>query len=111
MAIFEGQTLPADQPSAIKSSIEVLPTPLPAELSEAIRAASPHARLINARVQERIRAQFSAEDELKFGRIGTNQALGLGKASAAELQAIQAFCAHVEQCRAWGRGERAKLGL
>ena len=111
VAIFDGQDLPADQPAAIKASIEALPSPLPQALREQIKAASPHARLISARVQERIRALYSAEDELKFSRIGTAHALGLAKASDADLQALKDFGAYVETCRAWGAGERAKLGL
>lgn len=111
VALFDGQQLPTEQPAPIKDSIEVLALPLPAELNEAIRAASPHAHLISRRVQDRIRAKYSAEEELKLNRIGTHHAMGLSKASAEDLQAIKDFGAYVEQCRAWGRAERAKLGL
>ncbi len=111
VALFDGQQLPTDQPAPIKDSIEVLPLPLRTELNEAIRAASPHTRLISRRVQDRIRAKYSAEDELKLNRIGTHHAMGLSKASAEDLQAIKDFGAYVEQCRDWGRAERSKLGL
>ena len=109
--MFEGHKLPTDQPAAIQTSIEVLPTPLPTTLRDEIRAASPHVRLIGQRMQERIRQRYSAEDELKFNRIGTGHALGFYEATAAELQEIKDFGDYIQQCRAWAAGERAKLGL
>lgn len=109
--VFDGHKLPSDQPEAIVTSIETLPTPLPATLRDEISAASPHVRLIHSRLQERIRARYSAEDELKFNRIGTGHALGFYKASQAELDAIQAFGGYIQECRAWASAEKAKLGL
>lgn len=107
----DGATLPTDQPAEIKASIEVLPTPLPDALKEQIREASPHVRLINARMQDRIRARYSQEDELKFSRIGTGQALGMYKMSDAEKAAMVDFGVYLEECRQWAKGERAKLGV
>lgn len=98
ICLDDGATLPAEQPAQIATSIEALPSPLPAELRAQIMAASPHARLINQRVVEKIRAQYSVDDEIKMLRI----------APSAETTA---WNDHVEACRAWGRAERAKLGL
>jgi hypothetical protein len=107
----DGATLPTDQPAEIKDSIEVLPTPLPDALKEQIREASPHVRLINTRMQDRIRARYSAEDEMKFSRIGTGQALGMYNMSEAEKTALANFGAYLEEQRQWAKGERAKLGV
>lgn len=98
VALDDGATLPADQPAQIAASIEALPSPLPVDLRAEIQAASPHVRLINQRVVERIRAQYSIDDEIKMLRI----------APSAETVA---WNDHVEACRAWGRAEKAKLGL
>lgn len=111
VVLFDGHDLPKDQPKAIQSTIEALPSPLPDDLKAAIREASPHVRLINTRMQDRIRASYSQEDELKFSRIGTGQALGLYKMSPAEIAALKAFGEHLEACRQWAKGERAKLGV
>jgi hypothetical protein len=107
----DGAKLPTDQPAKIKDSIETLPTPLPDALKEQIREASPHVRLINARMQDRIRARYSQEDELKFSRIGTGQALGMYKMSDGEKAALVTFGAYLEEQRQWAKGERAKLGV
>lgn len=106
----DGVTLPADQPKEIKASIEAL-TNLSDELKEQIRAASPHVRLIHSRMQDRIRLRYSAEDEMKFSRIGVGQALGQYQMSAKEAQALKDFGAYLEECRQWAKAERAKLGL
>lgn len=98
VALDDGHDLPADQHDEIKASIEVLPTPLPADLRNAIRAASPQVRLIDQRVVEQIRARYSVDDEIKLLRIAPSD----------ETSAWNAF---VEDCRAWGRAEKAKLGL
>jgi hypothetical protein len=111
VVLFDGHDLPKDQPEAIQASIEVLPTPLPDDLKAAIREASPHVRLIGTRMQDRIRAIYSQEDELKFSRIGTGQALGIYKMTDAEKAALMAFGEHLEACRQWAKGERAKLGV
>jgi hypothetical protein len=111
VALFDGHELPKNQHATIRASIEVLPTPLPDELKIAIREASPHVRLINTRMQDRIRARYSAEDEMKFSRIGTGQALGLYKMTDAEKLAIAEFGAYLEECRQWGKSERSKLGV
>ena len=98
VCLDDGAALPADQPAQIAASIEALPSPLPVDLRAQILAASPHVRVINQRVVEKIRAQYSMDDEIKMLRI----------APSAETTA---WNDHVEACRAWGRAEKAKLGL
>jgi hypothetical protein len=89
-------TLPAQQPTEIANSIEEIT--LTAALREDIKAASPQVRLINAQVAEKIAASYSMADEIKL----------LRTAPSAEYEAYNAFA---EGCRAWGREQKAALGL
>ena len=98
VALFDGYTLPGNQPAAIAASIEVLPNPLPADLSAAVKLASPHVRLINTRVQDAIAQRYSLADEIKLLR-------------TAPSPEMSAYNAYAEDCRAWGRAEKAKFGL
>lgn len=90
--------LPADQPAEIVASIETLPVPLPNGLRDAIRQASPLVQLIDRQVVEQIRIRYSVDDEIKLLRI-------------APSDETSAWNAYVEECRSWGRSEKAKLGL
>jgi len=81
------------------------------ELREAIKAASPHTKLITQRMQEKIRAKYSLEDEAYFSRIGVGVALGVYAFEAGEQEALLEFGAFVEDVRQWGREQRAALGL
>lgn len=54
--------------------------------------------MINNRVIEMIRTRYSIEDEIGLLRTGPSD----------EAETYNAF---VEDCRAWGRGEKAKLDL
>jgi len=96
VSLPDGVTLPADQPAEIAANIQTV-TLTPA-LRDAIKAASPHYQLINARVTEQIRTRYSADDEIKCLRI----------APSTETDAWNAW---VEECRAWGRAEKSALGL
>lgn len=111
VALFDGATLPPNQPTEIADSIETLPTPLPSLLREQIKAASPVVRLIGQRMIDKIRASYSIDDEMFFARIGVGSATGLYTPSPDELQAMADFGEFVESVRQWGRDERAKLGL
>lgn len=91
--------------------ISIEPVTLTAELRERIKAASPHCHLIQQRMEERIREKFSAEHEIYLTRIGVGQALGSYQMSAGELQELIDYQAFVEEVRAWGREQRAGLGL
>ena len=96
VSLPDGAILPADQPQEIAASIAVVT--LSAAQISAIKAASPHVRLINSRVADQIAAEYSLADEIKL----------LRTAPSAEFEA---YNAHAEACRAWGRAEKAKLGL
>lgn len=98
VSLPDGATLPADQPPQIAASIQTLPSPLPAELRDEIRAASPQVAYINQRVVQRIRERYSVDDEIKLLRI-------------APSPETAAWNDHVEDCRQWGRKQRAALGL
>lgn len=57
------------------------------------------------------REKYSAGDEAKFARIGVVAALGAYTFAPGEQDDLVAFGAHCEAARAWGKAERAKLGL
>jgi hypothetical protein len=90
--------LPQDQPAEIVDSIETQPSPLPEMLRDAICQASPQVQLIDRQVVEQIRSRYSIDDEIKLLRI----------APSSETSAWNDF---VEDCRAWGRAQKAALGL
>lgn len=96
VALFDGHTLPTDQPAAIAASIETLT--LTDTLRSEIKAVSPQVRLINQRVQMAIADRYSMADEIKLIR------------TSPSAEAV-AYNAYAEECRAWGRAEKAKLGL
>lgn len=68
------------------------------ELIAELRAVSPHILLINDRVVAKIRERYSLNDEIKLLRIGLSEESTI-------------YNDYVEECRAWGRGEKAKLGV
>lgn len=92
----DGAALPADQPAEIAASITTVT--LTAALREQIKAASPHVRLINATVVEKIAEIYSTGDEIKLLR-------------TAPSPEFKAYNAHAEACRAWGREQKAAIGL
>ena len=93
VAVPAAVVLPA-QPPELTISVATL-TP---ELRDAIKLASPHVQLINERVCAAIAERYSYADEIKL----------LRTAPSAEMNAYNAY---VEDCRAWGRAQKAKLGL
>lgn len=97
VALPDGMALPANQPEEIAASIVNPATPTAQQVAE-IKAASPHVRLIDQRVRDRIDEQYSMSDELKMLRL-------------APSPETTAYNAYVESCRAWGRAEKAALGL
>jgi hypothetical protein len=78
--------------------IDVAPVVLTPALTDAIKAASPHISLINSRIVELIRLRYNIEDEIKMLRL-------------APSDESTAYNDYAEECRAWGRGEKAKFGL
>lgn len=96
-----------DQPP----ELTIEPVTLTPELRDAIKAESPHCRLITERMEMRIRSKYSLSDEQYFARIGVGAALGAYTFAPGEQDELLAFGAYVEAARQWGRDERAKLGL
>lgn len=109
VSIPEGETLPEDQPAEIAGSIAT-PT-MTVELIEAIKAASPHVRLIAQRMIDKIRERYSVDDELFFARIAGGAGLGMHEITPGETVELEAYKTHVENTREWGRLQRAALGL
>ena len=109
VSLPDGATLPAAQPAEIATSVST--AALDQATREAIKAASPHCKLINDRMIEKIRTMYSIDDEMYFARIGVGAAAGLYTPTTDEMQAMTVFGEFVESVRQWGRGERAKLGL
>mgnify|MGYP003421246683 FL=1 len=106
VSVPDSVTLP-DQPAELTIT-EATITP---ELRDAIKAASPHCRLITERMEMRISSKYSLSDEQYFARIGVGAALGAYTFAPGEQDELLAFGAYVEAARQWGRDERAKLGL
>lgn len=98
VSLPDGAMLPTEQPTEILASIQTLPTPVPDGLRDEIKAASPHVRLINERVRAAIAERYSLADEIKLLR-------------TAPSPEMQAYDAYAEECRAWGRAQKAALGL
>lgn len=96
VALPDGAALPANQPAEVSASIQLVT--LTDTLRDAIKAASPHYALINARVIEQIRTRYSQDDEIKCLRL----------APSPETTAWNAWA---EDCRTWGKQEKTKLGL
>ena len=84
---------------------------LDADLRTRIKKASPLVQLIDQQIIDRIRAEYSMEDEQYFSRIGVGVALGAYAFAEGEQDALLAFGAYVESCRQWGRDQRKVLGL
>lgn len=110
VALPAGATLPADQPAEIADSI-INPVTVTEDLRYQILGASPHCRLIAERVIERIRERYPLDDELFLNRIATGVANGLYVYQEGEEDEVIAFGIWAEECRQWGRQQRAALGL
>lgn len=93
VSIPNGASLPA-QPEEITVELVTL-TP---ELKDSISDASPFVRMIRQMVSDKIAERYSTGDEIKLIRT----------APSAEFEAYNAYA---EDCRAWGREQRAALGL
>lgn len=109
VAVPEGVTLPADQPPTVNASLETVT--ITDDLRGQILVASPHCQLIAERVIERIRERYPLDEELFLNRIATGVANGLYVYQDGEEAEVVAFGAWAEECRQWGRQQRAALGL
>jgi hypothetical protein len=108
VSIPSGATLP-QQPPEVAATVQTVT--LTDELREDIKAKSPVVRLIADQMTRQIRSVYSLDDEMFFARIGVGAASGLYTPSQKEMAEMRDFGAFVEGVRAWGRAERAKLGL
>lgn len=106
VAVPEPLTIPEQTPE-----IQVEVVALTSELRQVLKAASTHCELIASRVEQKIREKYSLNDEQYFSRIASGAALNLYSFEPGEQEALIAFGSYVENCRQWGRQERAKLGL
>ena len=88
-----GAELPA-QPEEITAEVVTLSPALKASIEDA----SPFVRMIRAMVAEKIAERYSVGDEIKL----------LRTAPSAEFETYNEYA---ESCRAWGREQRAALGL
>ena len=68
------------------------------EIKTQIKAVCPAVATINTQVVVRIREKYSVDDEIKMLRL-------------APSQETTEWNDYVEDCRQWGRAEKAKLGL
>ena len=109
VSVPDGETLPDHQPAQIADSIET-PVMTPELLAE-LKAASPHAALINRRMIEKIRERYSVDDEMFFARIAGGAGLGRYEIPLSEQAELDAYQQYVEGIREWGREQRASLGL
>ena len=105
----DGATLPSNQPAEIVNSIETVT--LTDTLREQIKAASPHCKLISQRVIDKIRERYSLDDEQYFSRIGIGKALNIYEFRQGEQDVLLEFGVYVEECRQWGKDQRAVIGL
>lgn len=110
VALPAGVTLPADQPEEIANSI-INPVTVTEGLRYQILGTSPHCRLIAERVIERIRERYLLDEELFLNRIATGVANGMYEYQDGEEAEVIAFGVWAEECRQWGRQQRAELGL
>lgn len=106
VAAPDGVTLPAQPPE-----ITVTTPTLTDALKEQIKAASQHVALISERMIQKIRAQYTQDDEMYFARISIGALTGLYAMEAGEEEAVVAYGEFVEGIRQWGRDERTKFGL
>ncbi|WP_396190090.1 hypothetical protein [Flavobacterium sp.] len=93
VSIPDGATLP-DQPAEITVETVTLTEGLKADIENA----SPFVRMIRSMVSDKIAERYSMGDEIKL----------LRTAPSAEFEAYNAYA---EECRAWGREQRAAIGL
>ena len=84
-----------DQPDIISETLQKVDLE---KESAAIIAASPVCQSISGRVVDMIRERYTVNDEIKMLRIGPSDE-------------TSEYNDYVEACRAWGREEKARLGL
>jgi len=97
------------QPKEISKSVKVVT--LTAAQKAEIKMVSPHVKLINSRVCEKIRAVYTSDDELKFARLSITALGSKTPLSAKDAKAVADYQVFVENERANGAAEKTALGL
>ena len=93
VSVPDGVTLPP-QPT----EINIIKVVLTEDEIKSIKLVSPHTKLIDARVREKIATKYATSDEIKLIRTSPS----------VEFDEYNAF---VESCRLWGKTETEALGL
>ena len=106
VSVPDGAVLPV-QPDGIEPE----PVTLTDELREQIKHESPHVRLINARVIEKIRQRYSSDDEQKYTTDLINDRVYGQPLSALAAAKRDAYITYRNECVAWGKEQKAELGL
>jgi len=96
VSVPDGLELATEQPSEIADTIKRVT--LTDDLRESIKEKSTHVWLIDNRVKDKIAERYSLTDELKMLRMSPSIE-------------FDAYNAYVEVSRAWGRDQKAALGL
>lgn len=81
------------------------------ESRDAIKAASPHAKLALAQFAADLRARYTLDDELYFARIATGALMGTYQLQPGEAEQLAAYQQHVEACRLALKARYGALGL
>ena len=106
VAVPDGVVLPV-QPDEVKvESVSITEA-----LREQIKLASPHVRLINDRVVQKIRKRYTKNDEIKYGMLSVNVIVNNEKLTGREERQRNQYLSYRHDCVAWGRAEKIKLGM
>ena len=97
------------QPEKIANSVKVVI--LTEKQMKEIKQYSPHIRLINKRVREKIKEKYTHSDETKYIRLATMSLYGKYPLRDKDKIYITEYEKYVNNARKWGRAEKAKLGL
>jgi len=81
------------------------------ELISEVREKSPHLKLIDSLVDQRIRSKYPLDKELYLARISIGSLSGAYEYKQGEAEEVAAFGQYAEQARLWGKEQRAELGL
>ncbi len=106
VSVPDGCELP-EQPA----EIEWEPVAMTADLREQLKAVARPLQLIAARTVERIRSQYSLDDELYFARIAVGALQGTYELRPGELDLLARYQSDVEAAREDAHMERLALGL
>ncbi|MBO9483801.1 hypothetical protein [Salinisphaera sp. G21_0] len=102
----DGVVLPV-QPDEIRPEEVVLTY----ELREQIKYESPHVRLINKRIVEKIRQRYSADDERKYTADTINSEIYGQQLSQSQIVKRDAYIQYRNECVSWGKEQKELLGL